>query len=258
MIEIEVESKLLKRICDAVAIITDEPAFVFQSSGLSVVCLDPPKIMLGNFGIKKSVFEVYDVPDTQKVSFSPKELGKHLTSSAGTTMLSIKSVDYGDDENRLDLMIPSRYGFKTILIPLLGEVEPSMVPKSMPWSSSCKVDLGALEGVARDAVKVGTGYCRFSIGDGDELVARLNGENAQVINVLEDVKSIICKQFDPEAKFVISEGYLADAVRIGKIFTNIVKMSFGTELVPIMFELQLNFDAMLKLYVAPVIVPEGE
>jgi len=258
MIEVEINSKMLKGICDAVSAITEKPAFVFQPVGLSVVSLDESKVMLGNLGLKKQVFDTYDVPDIQKVSFDPKELGKHLTNPAGTTMLSIQNVEYGDKENRLDLMIPSRYGFKTILIPILGEIEPSMVPKSMPYNSTCKIDLGALEAAARDADRVGSEFCRFSIGDENELVVNLKGDSSQVITVLEDSKSIIHKKFDPEAKFVLSKAYLSDAVRIGKNFTNIAKMSFGTEIMPILFDYQLNFEGTFKIYIAPVIVKEGE
>ena len=257
MIEFDIEGNILSSICDAVAVITKEPAFVFQESGVSIVALDDAKIMLANIGLRKSLFNTYDVPGLQKVSFDIKELAKHLSGAAGPTMITIKSMEYGDKENRLDLMVPSRYGFKSIFIPILGEVEPSMVPKAMPFDSFCKIDVGGLEQIARDADRVDTVYCRFSIGDEDQLVAKLVGDNSTVTNVLEDGKSIICKKFNPEAKFVLSKEYLADAVKICKFFTNITKMSFGSALMPIMFEHQLPFDALFRIYIAPITNIEG-
>ncbi len=261
MIEIEIQSSILKSICDAITIVTTgdaQPVFIFQKEGLSIIALDESKIMLANVGLRIPVFEAYDVKKTHKVSFDTKELGKHLTNPAGTTMLTIKTVEYGDKENKIDLMVPSRYGFKSVEIPILGEIEPSMVPKKMPYDSSCKIDLGALGEVAKDALKVDTPYCRFSIGDENELVAKLIGANATVIDVLEDSKAIIAKKFNPEARWVMSEPYLKDAVNIGRCFTNIAKVSFGTELIPIQFEYQLNFDGYFRIYIAPVIPGEGE
>jgi len=261
MIEIEIDSAILKSFCDAVTIVTgnnSQPVFMFQPDGLSIVALDGAKIMLANIGIRRPVFVEYDVKKVHKVSFDSKELGKHLTDPVGTIMLTIKTMEYGDNDNRIDVMVPSKYGFKSVEIPILGEIEPSMVPKKMPYDSVCKLDLGALEGVVKDANRVDTVYCRFNIGDENELVAKLNGASSKVINVLEDTKAIIAKKFNPEANWILSKDYLDDAVKIGKCFTNIAKLSFATELIPILFDYQLNFDAYFRLYVAPVIAGEGE
>ena len=257
MIEFEIDSNVLSAVCDAVSVVSNNPAFVFQEAGLSIVALDGAKIILANVGLKKSVFNTYDVPSTQKVSFDTKELGKHLSGSSGSTMITIKNMEYGDKENRLDLMVPSRYGFKSIFIPILGEVEPSMVPSAMPYDSFCKVDIGGLDQVAKDADKVSTEYCRFSIGEENQLVAKLVGDNSTVINVLEDSKAIICKNFNPEAKFVLAKEYLADAVKTCKFFTNVTKMSFGSAIMPVMFEHQLNFDSLFRIYIAPITNIEG-
>lgn len=261
MIEIEIDSKILKQICDAITIVTNpdsNPVFIFQEEGLSIIALDPSKIMLANVGLRKPVFETYDVKKVHKVSFDTKELGKHLENPAGTTILTLKTTEYGDEANRIDLMVPSRYGFKTVFVPILGDIEPSMIPKKMPYDSYCKIDLGALGGVARDALKVDTPYCRFSIGDENELIAKLKGDNSSVTTVLEDMKAIIAKKFNPEAKWILSDGYLKNAVSIGKCFTNIAKVSFSASMIPILFEYQLNFDAYFRLYVAPVIPGVGE
>jgi len=261
MIEIEIESRILKQVCDAITIVTEpnsQPVFIFQEGGLSIIALDESKIMLANVGLRRPVFDEYDVKKVHKVSFDTKELGKHLVNPAGTTMLTIKTMEYGDKENSIDLMVPSRYGFKAVEIPILGEIEPSMVPKKMPYDSMCKLDLGALDEVVKDAARVDTPYCKFSIGDENQLVANLNGASSKVINVLEDTKAIIAKNFNPEAKWVMLDDYLKSAVQIGKCFTNIAKVSFGTELIPILFEYQLNFDAYFKIYIAPVIPGVGE
>jgi len=248
MMEFEIDARVLDRVLDATAVIGDEPTLVFSEAGMSVVSFDEAKVVLVQLGLRKSEFEVYDVNEkTQKISFDTGLLASYLRGAEGTAVLTVV-------KHKIDLMIPSKYGFKTFEVPLLAEVGSTRVPK-IDLESRCKLDLGGLQSVVRDASKVKAMNCIFTASD-DNLSVRLDGEKGSANCMLEIGKGLIASQLTPNSKFVISYGWLKDVLSVGALFTNIVLFEFSEKLFPGKFTYQVPFDGNLMLYVAPIDLKE--
>jgi len=244
MMEFEINAGLLQRVLEATAVVIDEPTLVVSDAGISVVSLDEAKVVLVQLGLRKSEFRVYDIGEkTQRISFDTGLLASYLKGAEGTAVLTVEG-------HKIDLMIPSKYGFKTFEVPLLAETGSTRVPK-IDLESRCKLDLGGLQSVVRDGDKVKAANCIFTASD-DNLDVRLDGEKGSANNMLEIGKGIIDSQFTTNSKFVISLEWLKDVLRVGAPFTNIVLFEFSEKLFPGKFTFQVPFDGNLMLYVAPI------
>ena len=248
MIEFEINAGLLQRVLEATSVVVVEPTLVFSEGGISVVSFDEAKVALVQLGLRKSEFETYDIGDKpQNISFDVGLLASYLAGAEGVAMLTVV-------KHQIELMIPSKYGFRTFEIPLLAEVGTTKVPK-LDLDSRCKLDLGGLQLVIRDAEKVVAQNVIFRASD-DDLDIQLDGEKGSARSSLELGKGLISSQFTTQSKFIISLEWLKDALKVGSPFTHIAKFEFSEKLYPCKFTFQVAFDGYLYLYVAPIVLKE--
>lgn len=243
-IELEINANLMQRVLEATSVVVKEPTLVFSETGMSIVSQDMSGTAMVQLGLRKSEFEVYDVNERkQKISFDVGLLASYLRGAEGTAMLIVV-------KHKIDLMIPSKYGFKTFEVPLLGDVGTTRVPK-IKLDSRCKVDLGGLRSVVRDGEKVAAEYCKFTVSD-DNLNAEFKGEKGSASSMLEIGKGVIESQFTTKSKFVTTLEWLKDVLSVGTPFTNIALFEFSEKLFPCKFTYQVPFDGYLMLYIAPI------
>jgi len=254
MMEFEIDAGLLQRVLEATSVVIKEPTLVFGGTGVSVVSFDEARVALIQLGLRKSEFEVYDLGEEQemsiskqKISFDAELFASYLRGADGTAAFTV-------EKHKIDLMIPSKYGFETFEIPLLAETGETRVPK-ITLDSRCKLDLGGLQSVVRNADKVKAENCIFVVSD-DDLDAKLKGDKGSANNMLELGKGVVASQFITNSKFVISLAYLRDVLSVGTSFTNIALFEFSEKLFPCKFTFQVAFDGNLILYIAPIDDPE--
>ena len=252
MIEFEIDALLFSRALDAVSTISKEPAIVFEPAGMSIIATRGDQVILLQLSIMASEFEVFDVGEKRsKICFNVDALQKYMRGVKGSAMLAIQ-------DTMITLMLPSKYGFKTFDTPLLVELPATLVPKALKgFDSFCKVEIGALQEVIRDAGILDSEYLRFEVND-NNLDAVIKGDKGTARNSIEEGKGILKSQFDSNTKFSVVTVNFAEAVNAGKAFTNIIKMSFSQQLLPQRFEFQVPFDGTLISYLAPLVEPDAE
>lgn len=251
MIEFEIDADLFSKCLDAMAVINNEPAIIFEPAGVSIVTVRSDTVILAQLQLRASEFEVYDVGDKRtKVSFNTEALQKYMRGAKGVAMITI-------DQSKVTLMLPSKYGFKTFDNPLLGELPSTLVPKKLEHDSTCKIEIGALQETVKDASILDSEYIRFEVNDND-LDAIIKGDKGTARNCIEEGKGIIKSQFNSNAKFSVIAINFAEAIKVGSSFTNIVKFSFSQQLVPQWFDFQVPFDGILGAYLAPLVDVEAE
>lgn len=244
MMELEINAELLQGVLEATSAVVKEPTLVFSENGMSIVSFDDSRVAMVQLGLRKSEFEVYDVGEKkQKISFDARLLANYLKGAVGTTMLTV-------EKHKIDLMIPSKYGFRTFEVPLLAETGTTRVPK-LVLDSRCKLDLGGLQSVVRDAEKVGAEFCKFTVSNND-LDIKLKGDRGTASSILEVGKGVIESQFTTNSKFITTLLWLKDALKVGAPFTNIALFEFSEKLFPCKFTYQVIFDGHLMLYIAPI------
>lgn len=245
MLEFEIDARLFSRALDAISVIRAEPAIVFEPAGMSIVTTDEAQIVLTQLSIRASEFDVYDVGDKKsKICFDIESLMKYMRNVEGQAMIAI--------DRKVTLMLPSKYGFKTFDSPLLAELPPTLAPTKMPHDSLCKIEIGALREALRDASILSCELLRFSVND-DNLDIVIAGEKGTARNSIEEGKGIIKSSFASNARFTVTDKYFKMAIDSGAMFTNIVKMSFAEQMLPIKFDFQVPFDGVLMTYLAPVV-----
>ena len=241
--EFEIRAGLLQKLLEAAAVVIEEPTLLFSEKGMVIVSFDEAHVFLLQMGVRKSEFEVYDVEGKQRICFDAGILSSYLRGAEGTAMLTV-------DKAKIDLMLPSKYGFKTFEVPLFAETGVTRVPK-IELDSRCKVDLGALRSVVRDAERVKAEYCRFLARDeGIEVV--IKGEKGNAKNMLELGKGIIDSELTTKSKFIITLLSLKDILKVGSLFTNVVLFEFSEKLYPCRLTFQVPYDGNLIMYIAPI------
>ena len=251
MIEFEIDANLFSRALDAVSTINREPAIVFEPAGMSIVAPSGDQVHLIQLGLRASEFDVYDVEEKRhKICFDIEALQQYMRGIKGSAMITV-------DNNQVTLMLPSRYGFKTFDTPLLIDLPSTLTPTKLPYDSICKIEIGALLETIRDAGILSSEYIMFDVND-DSLDAIIKGEKGTARNTIEEGKGIIKSGFGTNSKFAVIAKNFSLAVRAGEAFTNIVRMSFAEQMIPIKFDFQVSFDGMLGTYLAPLVGPEAE
>ncbi len=246
MIEFEIDADLFSKCLDAMAVINNEPAIIFEPAGMSIVTVREDQVVLAQLSLRASEFEVYDVGDKKtKVSFNTDAIQKYMRGAKGIAMITI-------DQSQVTLMLPSKYGFKTFDNPLLAELPSTLVPKKLEHDSTCKIEVGALQETVKDAGILDSEYIRFEVND-NNLDAIVKGDKGTARNCIEEGKGIIKSKFNTNAKFSVIAENFAEALKIGNAFTNILKFSFSQQLVPQRFEFQVPFDGILGAYLAPLV-----
>lgn len=242
--EFEINAGLMQRVLEATSVVVKEPTLVFSEAGMSIVSQDIAGTAMVQLGLRKSEFEVYDVNERkQKISFDVGLLASYLRGAEGTATLAVEG-------HKIDLMIPSKYGFKTFEVPLLADIGSTMVPK-IKSDSRCKLDLGGLRSVVRDGEKVAAEFFVFTVSD-DNLNTELKGDKGSASSILEVGKGVIESQFTTKSKFVTTLVWLKDVLNVGTPFTNIALFEFSEKLFPCKFTYQVSFDGHLMLYIAPI------
>ncbi len=252
MIEFEIDAFLFSRALDAVSTISKEPAIIFEPAGMSIIATRGDQVVLLQLSIMASEFEVFDVGEKRsKICFNVDALMKYMRGVKGSAMLSVES-------HQISLMLPSKYGFKTFDTPLLVELPSTLVPKELKgYDSFCKIEIGSLQEAIRDAGILDSEYLRFEVND-NNLDAIIKGDKGTARNSIEEGKGILKSQFNTNVKFSVVTVNFAEAVNAGKAFTNIIKMSFSSQLMPQRFEFQVPFDGKLLTYLAPLVDPAAE
>jgi len=248
MIEFEIDASLLSKALDAVTTINNEPAIIFEPAGLSIVAMDSFKVILVQLSLKASEFHVYDVEDKrQKICFNIEGLQKYMRGANGTAMITI--------DQQVTLMLPSKYGFRTFDTPLFAELPQTLAPSKLPYDTICKIETSALTEIVRDAGIIDSDFIRFRVNN-DNLDAIIKGEKGSAVNSIEENKGIIHSKFAENAEFVTATKNFNLALKVGTMFTNIVRMSFSEQPVPMKLEFQVAFDGVLSSFLAPVIGQE--
>ncbi len=251
MIEFEIDANLFSKCLDAMAVVNNEPAIIFEPTGMSIVTVREDQVILAQLSLRSSEFEVYDVGDKRtKVSFNVDAIQKYMRGAKGIAMITI-------DQSQVTLMLPSKYGFKTFDNPLLAELPSTLVPRKLDHDSTCKIEIGALQELVKDASIVDSEYIKFQV-ENDDLSASVKGVKGTASTTIEEGKGIIKSQFNTNVKFSVVAINFAEALKVGNTFTNILKFSFSKKLVPQWFEFQVPFDGALGAYLAPLVEPEAE
>lgn len=252
MIEFEIDAHLFSKALGAVSTINKEPAIIFEPLGMSIVALSEDQVHLIQLSLKASEFDVYDVEDKKhKICFDTDPLQKYMRGAKGSAMITIDT-----KKNQVTLMLPSKYGFKTFDTPLLFDLPSTLAPTKIPYDSICKIEIGALMESVKDATMLSAEFIHFEVND-DSLDAVIRGDKGTARNTIEEGKGIVKSGFGTNSRFDVVASNFSMAVRAGEAFTNIVRMSFAEQLVPVRFEFQVPFDGVLGTYLAPVIDPEA-
>jgi len=243
LIELEVDAKLFSDVMAAVSTVKKEPTMVFDTAGMAIVTMDEAKITQLQLILKKSNFETYDVDQRYKVSFDISSLSSFFRSPQGNLMVTIKG-------NLCSFMLPSRYGFKSFEIPLLGELEPTLTPK-LSYESECKIDLGSLEEIVGDAKRIGSELIRCFVS-GNDIEVLLKGDKGEARMMIERGKGLIYSKFEENSKCVFGVDTFENLLKVPSYFTSITDMEFAKRLLPIKFTHQVPFDGSLIQYIAPI------
>lgn len=243
MIEFEIDVELFSNIMAAVSTIRKEPTMIFDTAGVAIVTMNEVKTLQLQCVLKKSNFVTYDVDQRYKVSFDISTLSSLFRAAQGVLMVTIKG-------NLCSFMLPSKYGFKSFEVPLLGEFEPTLSPK-LSYESECKIDLGSLEEIVSDARKVDSEFIRCSVS-GNDIEIRLKGTKGDTRTMIERGKGLIYSKFEENSKCVFGRDILEDLLKVPSYFTSITNMEFAKRLLPIRFTHQVPFDGKLIQYIAPI------
>jgi len=94
--------KILKGIVETLSSIIDETTFIITPDAFMMSAMDPSRICLLKFSMKKENFDEYECKDTYKISVNLDDLAKILRRSSGTDGFVIT---YNEDDQKIKIQI---------------------------------------------------------------------------------------------------------------------------------------------------------
>lgn len=253
----EMEFWLFNKIVNALAVIKDEVVLNFTKEGLKVRMMDEPKVILMHMEIPAEAFKSYE-PLGELVKISMSYLKKRLRGNIKDVNVAAIEVDLMKS-NQFKIDIATPHGHRVVGVPIfadLTEDEKIPIPKLQKVRKSdatVKLFMNAISDAAGDAEHVDKA-CHFEArSDPDRFViwAMKAGDFISSWTEFEDGKSMMGLKTDfPKVRTGVPLAYLKAVLVAGSPFSDVARVGFSDDF-PVVLDLQLPFEGILKFTIAP-------
>lgn len=245
---VEITQETLVDALKAIAVVADEPTFVFSSEGVAVCEMDPSRVAMVDFFLSKEAFDSYDVTDTVKMSLNIGEFKKIIGRANKEAKIML---DFQPD-SRMKIEIKGGY-FRSFNTSTLQATEEEMPTPKVKLTAKVTLTTDGLNKIIEDA-KLVTDHIYISVekdkvdvvGHGDLTDADINLKVGDQVLLSAEVKE--------QAKASFSLSYLSEILSAVK-HSEVAYLHLSTDM-PLKLEFSLDHSGKLEYWLAPRIEVE--
>jgi len=244
------DSKLLRDMISAIAILVDEATFRIEPDGIKLRAMDPSRVAMVDFEWPKTVFDEYTCMQPTKMCINVGELLK-LLKRAGKN----ESVELSLDEQtgKLKITILGKYT-RIFQMPTLEAAEEEVPTPKLTFNVKAKVTTDGIRDAITDAELV-SDHVKFE-ADPEKLVMQASGDlMGATIELKKGSDALLDLEVTEPSKATFSLSYLSEIIKTGGASSDIATLEFSTDM-PIKIDFQQSQEGKLTFYLAPRIETE--
>ena len=244
------DSKLLRDMISAIAILVDEATFRIEPDGIKLRAMDPSRVAMVDFEWPKTVFDEYTCMQPTKMCINVGELLK-LLKRAGKN----ESVELSLDEQtgKLRITILGKYT-RIFQMPTLEAAEEEVPTPKLTFNVKAKVTTDGIRDAITDAELV-SDHVKFE-ADPEKLVMQASGDlMGATIELKKGSDALLDLEVTEPSKATFSLSYLSEIIKTGGASSDIATLEFSTDM-PIKIDFQQSQEGKLTFYLAPRIETE--
>ncbi|HDI07387.1 MAG TPA: proliferating cell nuclear antigen (pcna) [Candidatus Bathyarchaeota archaeon] len=244
------DSKLLRDMISAIAILVDEATFRIEPDGIKLRAMDPSRVAMVDFEWPKTVFDEYTCMQPTKMCINVGELLK-LLKRAGKN----ESVELSLDQQtgKLKITILGKYT-RIFQMPTLEAAEEEVPTPKLTFNVKAKVTTDGIRDAITDAELV-SDHVKFE-ADPEKLVMQASGDlMGATIELKKGSDALLDLEVTEPSKATFSLSYLSEIIKTGGASSDIATLEFSTDM-PIKIDFQQSQEGKLTFYLAPRIETE--
>jgi len=242
--------KVLKDAFTAISTIIDDPTFNMGAEGIRIRAMDPSRVAMVDFEMRKTVFEEYASSENLKVRLDINDLLKLLKRAEREEPVELV---LDEETARLKILIRGGYA-RTFDMPTLGFAEEDELP-TPKISFNAKLTLKT-EDLCRmlEDVALVSDHVQIEARD-DGLLMNTKGELRGVDIELKKGDILLEAEVKESSKTIYSLDYLSDIVKAAAPTSDLVTLELSTGM-PVRLDFKQRHDGKLVYYLAPRIEVE--
>ena len=244
------DAKTFKNVLTAISAIVDEATFNIGPDGIKLRAMDPSRVAMVDFEMKKTSFDEYEAAGESKVCINLSELLKLLKRAGKDDVVEI-SLD--EESRRFMITMRGRYT-RTFNMPTLEVGEEEVPEPRITFNVKATLTTSDLQDVLKDAALVSDNV-RIE-ADEDNLVMVAKGDIAGAkIEIKKGSDALISMEAKERSKATFSLSYLSEIIKEASATSDIATLEFSTDM-PIKLDFQQAKEGKLTFYLAPRIETE--
>lgn len=243
-------TKLLKDMFSAIAILVDEATFEINPENLQLRAMDPSRVAMVDFEWPKSIFEEYTCPEPTKMCINISEL---LRLIKGARKDEVVQLSLDEKTARLKIKITGKYTRNFNMPTLEASEEEVPIPK-VTFNVRAKATTGGLRQAIRDAQLV-SDHVHIE-ANSEKLIFNASGDlMGAKIELRKGSDTLLGLKTKETSKSTFSLSYLAEIIKAASATSEIAILDFASDM-PIKLDFQQTEEGKLIYYLAPRIETE--
>jgi len=239
------DTKTFRNVLDALSAIVDEATFTIDPDGIKLRAMDPSRVAMVDFEMRKTSFDEYESEGESKVCVNLNELKKLLKRAGKDDTIEMS---LSEDSGQFLVKIRGRYT-RTFSLPVLESSEEEIPEPKLTFNAKITLTASDFYDTLRDAEMVSDSV-RIE-ADGERLVMSAKGDVAGAeIEIRKGDDTLISMEVKEPSKATFSLSYLTDIVKAAADTSDIVTLEFSTDM-PLRLDFRQRYDGKLVYLLAP-------
>lgn len=244
------DSRLLRDVFSAISTLVDEATFDVSPEEIRLRAMDPSRVAMVDFLMKKTAFDEYSASEGMKICLNMTELLR-LLKRAGRD----ESVELSFDEKtgQLGVVVKGRYT-RSFNMRTLEAAEEEVPTPNITFNARVTLTTDGMR-QALDDVALVSDHVRIET-DGEKLLMNSKGDLMGAnIEMQKGSESLLSLDVKEPSRATFSLSYLTEIVKAAGATSDVVTIEFSTDM-PIRLDFKQQYDGKLVYYLAPRIEVE--
>jgi proliferating cell nuclear antigen len=243
-------AKILRDTLTAISTLIDEATFHIDPEGIKLRAMDPSRVAMVDFAMRKSAFDEYVSSEEAKICLNLSELLKLLKRAGRDEAVEL----FLDEETgRFMVKVSGRY-VRTFSMPTLEVSEEEGPTPRIEFNAKVTLTTDGLRQALEDVALV-SDYVRVET-DGEDVRMNAKGDIMGAnIELRKGSDALLSVEAKEPSRATFSLSYLSEIVKAAAATSDIVTLEFSTDM-PIRLDFKERYDGKLVYYLAPRIEVE--
>jgi proliferating cell nuclear antigen len=244
------DAKIFRDAITAISTLVDEGTFNINSDGIKLRSMDPSRVAMVDFELKKTVFEKYTSDEDTKICFNLKELLK-LLKRAGKDEIVEMFLD--DNTKQFVIAIQGKYK-RTFRMPTLEASEEDVPTPKIEFNAKITLTTDGLRQSIED-ISLVSDHIRLET-DGKRVIMSAKGDIMGAnVELTKESDSLLFLEAKEMSKSNFPLSYFSEIVKGANTTSDIVTLEFSTDM-PIRLDFKPIYNGRLVYFLAPRIEVE--